>query len=199
MSFSALISQFKRLCLPSVISAHRHISTDPNLFFRATPCLMAEPLKKKKKMDPAVVRAREERKKKRLEKQIRRLEKNTRQLKPIQECEVPLNLLDEKQARQRGISHSAELLEKRVLLEKRWANFKREQVLSDLQTIDRLLFCQQKALDELRNESEELYQEAIQFDFHLIPFTSVGPVETPAIENYDVPDGEYQDVSKKWT
>lgn len=90
-------------------------------------------------------------------------------------------------------------------------------MLSDLQTIDRLGFCQQKALDELRKESEELYQEAIQvsvsdfiqlmpengwlfqFDFHLIPFTSVGPVETPVIENYNVPDGEYQDVSKKWT
>lgn len=56
----------------------------------------AEPLKKKKKIDPAVVRAREERKKKKLEKQIRRLEKNAKQLKPIGECEVSLTLLDEK-------------------------------------------------------------------------------------------------------
>jgi hypothetical protein len=31
-----------------------------------------------------------------LEKQIRRLERNARQLKPIEELEVPLTLLDEK-------------------------------------------------------------------------------------------------------
>jgi large subunit ribosomal protein L40 len=56
----------------------------------------AEPLKKKKKVDPAVLKAREDRKKKKLEKQIRRLEKNARQVKPLEECEIPLSLLDEK-------------------------------------------------------------------------------------------------------
>lgn len=55
----------------------------------------AEPLKKKKKLDPAIVKAREERRRKRIEKQIRRLEKNARQLKPIEEIEPPLYLLDE--------------------------------------------------------------------------------------------------------
>ena len=54
----------------------------------------AEPLKKKKKIDPAVVRAREERKKKKLEKQIRRLEKYERQLKPVSELEVPTSIVD---------------------------------------------------------------------------------------------------------
>lgn len=158
----------------------------------------AEPLKKKKKLDPAIIRAREERRKKKLEKQIRRLEKNARQLKPIVECEVPLTLLDQKMERQRNIVHTPEILERRALLEKKWANFKRKQLVEDLQAIDRIMFHQQKALDELRNESEELYQEAIQIDFHMVPFTIVGPVETPPIEAYDVPDGDYQDVSKKW-
>lgn len=54
----------------------------------------AEPLKKKKRIDPAIIKQREERKKKRLEKQIRRLEKNARQLKPIDELEVPLEFTD---------------------------------------------------------------------------------------------------------
>jgi len=53
-------------------------------------------LKKKKKLDPAIIRAREERKKKKLEKQIRRLEKATKQLKPVSEIEIPLKLIDEK-------------------------------------------------------------------------------------------------------
>ncbi len=55
----------------------------------------AEPMKKKKKMDPAVIKAREERKRKKLEKHIRRLEKNQSQLKPIDECEIPVCILDE--------------------------------------------------------------------------------------------------------
>lgn len=55
----------------------------------------AEPMKKKKKIDPAIVKAREDRRRKKLEKQIRRLEKNARQLKPIDELEVPLHLIDE--------------------------------------------------------------------------------------------------------
>lgn len=65
--------------------------------FHYTPVLYAEPLKKKKKMDPAILKAREERRRKKLEKQIRRLEKNARQLKPIDELEVPLNLFDERE------------------------------------------------------------------------------------------------------
>lgn len=51
-------------------------------------------MKKKKRIDPAVVKAREDRRKKRLEKQIRKLEKNARQLKPIEELEIPLCLTE---------------------------------------------------------------------------------------------------------
>lgn len=44
-----------------------------------------------------LVRQREERKKKKIEKQIRRLEKNASQLKPIDELEVPRVILQEKE------------------------------------------------------------------------------------------------------
>lgn len=56
--------------------------------------IRAEPLKKKKRIDPAVIKAREERKKRKLEKQIRRLEKNARQLKPLIELDVPSAIID---------------------------------------------------------------------------------------------------------
>lgn len=59
--------------------------------------LRAEPLKKKKKMDPQLIRQREERKKRKIEKQIRRLEKNASQLKPIDELEVPRTIMQEKE------------------------------------------------------------------------------------------------------
>lgn len=55
----------------------------------------AEPLKKKKKLDPMIVRQKEERRKKKIEKMIRRLEKNAGQLKPIDELEVPRSILQE--------------------------------------------------------------------------------------------------------
>lgn len=74
----------------------RCVHTTNNVFFQITPAVYAEPLKKKKKIDPQVLKQREERKRKKIEKQIRRLERNSRQLKPIDELEVPLNLLDEK-------------------------------------------------------------------------------------------------------
>lgn len=54
-----------------------------------TPIAYAEPMKKKKRLDPAIVKARSERRKKKLEKQIRRLLKNSKQLKPIEEVEIP--------------------------------------------------------------------------------------------------------------
>lgn len=59
-------------------------------------CLFsAEPMRKKKKMDPGITKAREDRKRRKVEKVIRRLEKNEGQLKPIEEVETSLKLLKE--------------------------------------------------------------------------------------------------------
>lgn len=62
-----------------------------------TPALRAEPVKRKKRIDPQIVKAREDRRKRKIEKAIRKLEKNARQLKPIDENEVPDNLIDAKE------------------------------------------------------------------------------------------------------
>lgn len=193
-----LISYIFRLS--SILSQpHRALQTTSTNFIQLTPILCAEPLKKKKKIDPAVIKQREERKKRKLEKQIRRLEKNARQLKPIEELETPLSLLDEINIRTRyKPSLSDEELEARVLLEKAWATYKMKEKLANLQTIDRLVNSQEKALAELKFESEELYQAAIQPDLNLVPFKAIGPVATPPIENYESPDGEYIEVVPKW-
>ncbi|KAJ8880564.1 hypothetical protein PR048_017034 [Dryococelus australis] len=170
--------------------------TSPHL---STPSAGAEPLKKKKRLDPAILKHREDRKRKRLEKQIRRLERNAKQLKPIDELEVPLKLIDQKEQRTRVLTPLSEtVLEERVLLQKEWCQYKHSQRMQDLQIIDRLLFSQQKALNELKKESEDLYQAAIQIDPKLIPFKAKGPVRTPLINQYESPDGEYVDVSRKW-
>lgn len=83
-------------------------------------------------------------------------------------------------------------------LQKEWSRYKHLEHLKDVQLLDRMAYSQQKALDELRKESEELYLEAIQIDPSLLPYKSQGPVDTPPIKDYEAPDGEYLDVSKKW-
>jgi large subunit ribosomal protein L40 len=57
---------------------------------------------------------------------------------------------------------SSDVQENRAILEKQWAAYKKNQRLDAIQMLDRISFAQQRALDELRNESEELYQEAMQ-------------------------------------
>ena len=89
-------------------------------------------------------------------------------------------------------------LEHRVQLNKQWARYKHEQKLQDFQIIDRLMQSQSKALQELRLESEALYQEALQPDMSLLPITVKGPVATPPIQDYASPDGEYLLETKKW-
>lgn len=89
------MKSYFRLCLHT--TPFRSFTTSSTAALRVTPMLCAEPLKKKKRMDPAILKQREERKRKKLEKQIRRLEKNARQLKPIDELEIPLTLIDEKE------------------------------------------------------------------------------------------------------
>ncbi|KAH8383154.1 hypothetical protein KR009_007102, partial [Drosophila setifemur] len=164
-----------------------------------SPVLCAEPLKKKKKLDPQIVKQREDRRKKKIEKQIRRLEKNARQLKPVEELEVPLELIDEKDQRQRKLTPlgSAEL-EERDLLKKQWAHYKHDERVADFQIIDHLVQAQNKALEELRRESEELYQAAIEIDSQLLPVAFKGPVATPPIKDYASPDGDYLHQSMKW-
>lgn len=59
-----------------VLGATRSLSTNRGpLLFRASLPMFAEPLKKKKRLDPQILKAREDRKRKKIEKSIRKLEK----------------------------------------------------------------------------------------------------------------------------
>ena len=55
-----------------------------------------------------------------------------------------------------------EVAELRILLNKEYCYYKLLQYRQDMLTMDNILYSQQKALEELRKESEELYNEAIQ-------------------------------------
>ncbi|CAF4868055.1 unnamed protein product [Pieris macdunnoughi] len=197
----SLMKQFTRLAIavPKIPSTAKNISTASALQFKISDQLWAEPMKKKKKMDPAIIKAREERRRKKLEKQIRRLEKNAKQLKPIDECEPPLHVLDNIGKRRRPVVKlSIEQIEDRALLNKDWCRYKRQEYMANVAQVDRIMRAQKRALDQLYEVSEELYNEAIMPDLQLIPYTIEGTYATPPIKKYDSPDGEYVDVSKKW-
>ncbi|XP_049878004.1 39S ribosomal protein L40, mitochondrial [Pectinophora gossypiella] len=198
----SVLRQFSRLSICPAVKLPvnvRSIGTTSALQLKITEPLCAEPMKKKKKVDPAIVKAREDRRRKKIEKQIRRLEKNARQLKPIDEMEVPLHLLDQLGKRRRPTPKlTQEALDARALLQKDWARYKREEYVASVNQIDRIMAAQRRALDKLYEESEDLYNEAIMPDMQLIPYSISGPVATPPIKGYDSPDGEYVDVSKKW-
>merc|ERR1719187_1904652 len=149
-------------------------------------------------MDPQVIRAREERKKKKIEKQIRRLEKNASQLKPIDELEIPRHIMKDIQSRQRVNNISEALKEDRRNILKEWEKYKYDQHLIETKMIDGVLASQERALNELRKESEDLWFEAIQIDQSLTPFTFKGPNLTPPITDYESPDGQYIDKTKKY-
>ncbi|XP_050421864.1 39S ribosomal protein L40, mitochondrial [Adelges cooleyi] len=169
------------------------------LLFRSSAPMFAEPLKKKKRLDPQILKAREERKRKKIEKAIRKLEKVSKTLKPIDEVQLMASLANESGDRRRpSISHSNEKLEERIMASKTWSKYKHDEHFFNLQVINDLEYSQQRALNELREVSEELYQAAIEIDESLLPYNLEGPVETPPIENYQSPDGEYSDISKKW-
>lgn len=120
-------------------------------------------------------------------------------LKPIDEVQLMAALANETDARQRPVmTHSKDKLEERIVATKMWAKHKHDEHYFNLQVINDLEYSQQRALNELRDVSEKLYQAAIEIDDSFLPFQFTGPVETPPIENYLSPDGEYIDISKKW-
>lgn len=194
-----VLSQTYRLCM-SRQWGHRTISTAAApLCFKLTQMLGAEPLKKKKKLDPMIVRQKEERRKRKIEKFIRRLEKNAGQLKPIDELEIPPSLRQEIGIRKRPqITITEEIEGERSALLKEWSKYKYQQHLAEIKMIENIINSRDRALEELRQESEDLWLEAIQLDQMLLPFRAKGPVVTLPIKNYDPPDGEYIDKTKTW-
>lgn len=79
---------------------------------------------------------------------------------------------------------------------KKWAQFKMEENIRDIKILDKLVLAQEKALTELKYESEELYQHAIMPDIDMVPYIVKGPVHTPPINNYQFIDGDYVNTTK---
>ncbi|XP_077998632.1 large ribosomal subunit protein mL40-like [Glandiceps talaboti] len=177
-----------------VLSPCRQFSRQPVLAFRMTVPLCAEPMKKKKRpVDTKLSEERERKKQKKLQKFMDKL--GPAELKKIEEFKLD-SKLQEKNRKRHVPKITFEESERRALLQKEWSHYRFQQHLSKTEVLERALKAQQKALDELNDESEELYDLAIQIDNTLIPFQCKGPVSTPPIKGFDGLDGEYVDITK---
>uniref|UniRef100_A0A669PE39 Large ribosomal subunit protein mL40 n=1 Tax=Phasianus colchicus TaxID=9054 RepID=A0A669PE39_PHACC len=150
--------------------------------------------KKKKKVDPK----REQAQKDRVKKKIKKLEKAAPELIPIEDFETPVKFSDSNRVRSLP-PLSFEETERRVLLMKKWSLYKQQQDKAEKEAIRSLVEAQQEALQELRLESEELYQAAVRRDEELFPFERDGPDYTPALPGYDPPEGKCIDITKVYT
>ncbi|KAJ7412045.1 39S ribosomal protein L40, mitochondrial [Willisornis vidua] len=150
--------------------------------------------KKKKKVD---VR-REQAQKDRMKKKLKKLEKAAPELIPIEDFITPLKYSDGSRARSLP-ALSPEEAERRVLLLKKWCLFKQKQDEAEKKAIQSLVESQQEALQELRLESEQLFQAALRRDERLFPFERDGPTYTPPLPGYDPPEGKCVDITKVYT
>ncbi|XP_018412463.1 PREDICTED: 39S ribosomal protein L40, mitochondrial [Nanorana parkeri] len=176
-------------CPPWVWRRESHWQT-PLLGLRTNLPMRAEP-KKKKKVDPK----RDQIARERLKKKLKKLERIPAEFIPIEDFIPSTKLMEESRIRSTP-RLSVEEQERRALLIKQWARVKKEEHEVEQRSIETLLEAQRKALDELRFESEELYQAAVRCDPDLFPMTNQGPYNTAPIAKYNPPDGKYNDITK---
>ncbi|XP_058796785.1 large ribosomal subunit protein mL40 [Phymastichus coffea] len=194
-----VLNIFPRFMVNNVLTPVRNISISEPLYFNGTNVLFGEPLKKKKKLDPALIRAKEERRKRKLEKAIRRLEKHTKQLKPIAELNLTIAKKAELEAQRKSVQElTVEEIEERAQKLKEWNKLKNIEHKKLMAYIYEAITKQDEAYDKLRLESEEKYQKAIQIDPTFLPYSYKGPPETPPVPDYIPPDGDYIDITRKF-
>jgi large subunit ribosomal protein L40 len=170
-------------------------TTSPHAI-RLTDKLDAEPLKAKKRLDPQLVKQKEDRRKRKIEKEIKKLEKMGRKLKPIEELRADQSLLKELDQRKRPeVKLSESEIYNNNSLQIEWSRYKEKQHLEQTDQIKSMLKSQEKALNELKKDNFSLYEMAIQIDDKLINFKHEGPCFTPEIKGYEAPEGDYIDVT----
>lgn len=66
------------------------------------------------------------------------------------------------------VSLSAEQIESRSLLNKDWCRYKRQEYMANVAQVDRIMRAQRRALDQLYEVSEDLYNEAMMVRYFTV-------------------------------
>uniref|UniRef100_A0A5K3F1X8 Large ribosomal subunit protein mL40 n=1 Tax=Mesocestoides corti TaxID=53468 RepID=A0A5K3F1X8_MESCO len=159
----------------------------------------AEPMKRKKRVDPQQEQNRIRRKTRRIEKEIKRLTKQGKKLKPVEEIEGDRQLMKEEHERRRPPQEiSSTEADNRVLLLKEWARFQSRVARAEEQKLSTVIAAQQRALRALALLSpHHLYAAAIKpTASEALHLHTSGPYATPPPRiagQYEAPDGEIID------
>ena len=76
----------------------------------------------------------------------------------------------------------------RTLVMKQWTRELMYQHKKQLQQLQLMLYCRDKAMRELRKVSLSLYEQAMEPEPALLSFSSTGPTETPPLNDYIPPE-----------
>ena len=166
-----------------------------------TATLYAEPPRKKRRVDPAVLRTRVEKKIKKYEREIVKMESEPRQLIPILEYQLTNSEKRDLQARPRHTKEEFGLTDGTIKAANRlWAFYRSEQSRLESESIRRIEAAQTIALKRLEKFDKELYDETIAVDdISMIPYRSSHVrKETAPNPSYSPPDGYIKDVTKEW-
>ncbi|EJD75470.1 hypothetical protein LOAG_17382 [Loa loa] len=157
-------------------------------------------VKAQKKMDPEIAKLREERKRRKLKKEIKLLESFGKKPKPVEEFIFDKKYEANINERMRApVMLSEDEKDERAILEMDYMRHLNKLAVMDTRWIVESIRKQENALQKLKMLSPELYKAALEPDeCFLQSFTYQGPTLTPPLELYDPPDGHYIDVSKKW-
>ena len=166
-----------------------------------TNVCFAEPLKKRKKVDIEILKLRQERKIKKLEKEIRRMKKTPRQLKPIEEYSLPPKIVREIESRRRETDPEFVMKVERDIskMSRLWSDYASANRFQQRKDMKMVLASQSKALNLLKEIDPEMYWNAVAKHPAMDEFIDDRIVkETPANSEYKTRDGRKTDISKEW-
>ena len=103
LSHKTLLKSFQALTVTQNSFA-RQISTCPVSQFQASTVMLGMPNKKRNKMDPALLKIKQDKRRRKIEKALRKMEKKSRMPIPLVELEISQSLKKEIQDRQRKVS-----------------------------------------------------------------------------------------------
>jgi len=90
------------------------------------------------------------------------------------------------------ISNEEEL--RRTLLLKQWSRELMSQHKQQLQQLQGMVRCRDKAMRELKKVSPTLYEQALEPEPSMLTFSAKGPTETPPLGNYIPPEEAIADT-----
>lgn len=173
----------------------------PRCCISTTAALFAEPMKKKKKTDISLTRMKQERRAKKIEKEIKKMRKTPKQLKPVDEYVLAPQIMKELKARQRKPTEADAVVKDSVdKFSIIWVEYTNQQATLEYRALRRVQQAQAKALEHLKLESRELHRAALEIDELLLPFEDNLIIkDTPPNKNYVRPDGKKSDITKAWS